>query len=304
MPEAPPLASRLRLLLAVWCARLPQGSSGLEFSLPDLERLSLAHQQRCRQLAAQARQARQSLARAARLAAVPKVQAHFSRLLKKNLNHLTQAKQESELLEQAVAIYSLLLRQAPARLEQGQPLEPPDLERPLAQAQVALAQIRHSRERCRRLTRAARRLERREAALATGAQALRDQAARLRPVTEALARRLETLADRPAPLPPNLQAPPELARLQGELEQAHGRAVAMGLGWRQLSGHQARRQRSRALLRSIWEQTDRRAGDAERDLTRAREQALAGGPGRGPRRRSRRAGRRRSGRTAGPPAPP
>ena len=275
MPEVPALASRLRLLLAVWCARLPQGGSGLEFSLPDLERLSLIHKQRCRRLAAQARQTRQSLAQAAGLAAPPKIQDRFSRLLKKQLNHLAQARQELDLLEQAVAIYSLLLRRAPAWLDQGQPLEPPDLERPWAQAQGALAQIRHAGERCRRLARAARRLERREAASATGAQELRDQAARLRPVTEALARRLETLANRPTQLPPNLQAPPELVRLQGELEQAHGRAVALELGWRQINGQQARRQRSRALLRSIWEQTSARAGDAQRSLTRAREQAVA-----------------------------
>ncbi|MBU1156302.1 MAG: hypothetical protein KJ921_10650, partial [Proteobacteria bacterium] len=187
MFEAPALASRLRLLLAVWCARLPQGSSGLEFGLEDLERLSLAHQERCGTLAAQARQSKQSLDRAARLGALPKVQTHLSRLLKKDLNHLAQARQEWGLLEQAVAIYAELLRLAPVWLEQGQPAGLPSLEAPLGQAQECLAQIRHGRERCRRLGGAALRLDSRP--IAPAPQAPLEQAALLRPLIEALAQR-------------------------------------------------------------------------------------------------------------------
>ncbi|MCF8122699.1 MAG: hypothetical protein K9K34_09810 [Desulfarculaceae bacterium] len=277
----PALTSRLRLLLAVWCARQPQGSSGLEFSLPDLERLSLAQQERCGQLAAQARQSKQSLARAARLGAPPKVHAQLSRLLKKNLNHLAQAKQEAGVLEQAVRIYGLLLRQAPAWLGQGGKPEAPSPEEALGQAQEALDQIRHTGERCRRLADAHRLLERREAALATGAQAVLDRAAKLRPMIDALARRLEALAGRPEPLPPDLGAPPELARLQRDLEQAHGRAAALDLDWKPLRQRGAQRQKSRELVRCAWEQANRRAGDAEQDLTRARKQALAAALGLG-----------------------
>jgi len=272
MSEAPALASRLRLLLAVWCARLPQGSSGLEFSLADLERLALAHRERCTKLAAQARQSKQSLDRAARLGAPPKVQTQLSRLLKNNLNPLAQARQELGLLEQAVAIYAELLRLAPAWLGQGQPAGVPSLEAPLGQAQEATAQIRRDRERCRRLAGAARRLDNRP--IAPAPQAPLEQAARLRPIIEALAQRLEDLARHPQPLPPDLSAPPELARLQRDLERAHGRAAALDLEREQLCERAAARRKSRARLRATWKQASRRVADAEDDLTQARGRAL------------------------------
>lgn len=273
MSEAPALASRLRLLLAVWCARLPHGSSGLEFCLADLERLALTHRERSGKLAAQARQSKQSLDRAARLGAPPKVQTQLSRLLKNKLNHLAQARQEQGLLEQAVAIYAELLRLAPAWLEQGQPAGIPSLETPLGQAQEATAQIRHGRERCRRLAGAARRLDSRPIALAP--QSPLEQASQLRPHIDALAQRLEDLARHPLPLPPDLGAPPELARLQRDLERAHGRAAALELEWEQLCERAAVRRKSRARLRAAWEQASRRAAAAEDDLTQARGRALA-----------------------------
>ena len=279
-PQVPALTARLRQLLAAWCGQLPRGESGLEFSRADLAGLARAQLERRRQLAAQVKQARQALARAQGLGALAKVRRHCARQLEERVERLAQARWDMELLERAARAYDLLLEQAPAWLRTPRQAIPP-LREPLAQAQEARARARRARERCRRLAGLARRLERRRVALAAESQALAAQALQLRPVIAAQAQRLDQLRRRPEPLPPHLGAPPELARLQKELDHTRGRAAAMALGWNQLGECQVREQDRPAKVLSAWQAAREQAAGHEQALALARQQVLAGALARG-----------------------
>ncbi|MCB2191555.1 MAG: hypothetical protein KQI62_08320 [Deltaproteobacteria bacterium] len=275
MLEAPALASKLRLLLAVWRSRAPQGGSELEFSLADLERLAKALQERQRRLNGQVRQTRGYLDSATGLGTPPKIRSHLSRLLHQQTSLMSQTQRDADLLAQAAKTYSLLLRQAPSWLEGTGVPQASGMQEVLARGQETLEQAQNARERCRGLVRASRQLERRDTALARRAHALKEQATRFGSSVEALARRLEALTLHPEPMPPSLQAPPELARLQQDLEKALGKAAAMELEREQFAQLQARHQKGRQALRSAWELAAHRSGKAEKNFTQARQLAMS-----------------------------
>ena len=167
------------------------------------------------------------------------------------------------------------MEQAPAWLERGPQSAPPSPEESLALAQESLDQLRHDRERCRHLARAARRVGQRNAALNEQVQALRAQAGELRPVIDTLSVRLQTMGSQPEPLPSHLGMPPELARLQADIDQTRGRAAALSVEWERVCARRIRRQKHLALVRAAWEQAAQGAVRDERNLSRARDRALA-----------------------------
>lgn len=278
LPEVPALTARLRQLLARWCAQLPQTASGLEFGRAELAGLVQAQLERRRRLAAQVKQTRQSLARADQVGALAKVRRHYAQQLEEHLEQLAQARRELALREEAAQAYDRLLEQAPAWLQapRGQALLL--WEKPLDQALEALEQVG---ERCRRLAGLARRLEQRRTGLAAQSQALAAQSRELRPAIAALAQRLDYLRRRPEPLPSHLGAPPELARLQDDLDQARAQAAALTLAWERTRARQQADRERLARVGPAWRLARERAAGQEEALLRARRQALAGALARG-----------------------
>lgn len=275
MLAAPALASRLRLLLAVYLAGSPPGNAGRKLSLEALQRLRQAREQSGQNLAAQVGQSERALARALRLGALPKVRRHFERLLARQRDRLAQAQREARLLARAVALYRLLLARAPAWLASAGPGEEPSaLEELLDRTREALEQVRRYREHCRRLARARERRQHRHVPLARQLREHQQHSAQLGPAVEALGQRLEALLRYPAPLPPDLGTPPALARLQDDLQQAQARAAALELRGRQLAQSQRQEWQSRERLRRAWERAAQRADAAQKDFHQARAQAL------------------------------
>ncbi len=281
VPEVPALTARLRQLLGRWCVLAGQDEAELEITRSGLALLVQAQSERRRQLAAQVKQDRQTLLRADALPTLPKIRQHCAAQLEEDLERLAQAQRELALLEQAQRTYDLLLRQAPAWLRPLDLPSLPPLTEPLAQARAALTRAQEERERCRRLAGLSRRLGQGCQALAARDQTLADKAGELRPLIIAQARRLGDLRRRPEPLPLDLGAPPSLARLQQDLDQARGRAASLALGWDHLRRRLGWEQERLAKVLSAWQAARERAAAHQQALDLAREQATAGALARG-----------------------